>query len=159
MADTNGVATISHSEPDFTLHDDMAVAGRTVVFHLGTNSAVKIGCGVITPTKAQLVSLGDYPGYTGGREVRGLLAVEDAGAGCAHGTIVGLEPRTDLTGGWHPLGVQLRRDQRGRRHYYDARGADPWTLSTRSIRRTRMAWRRSTRRASFSMHLQDVLPV
>ena len=35
VADTNGVATISHSEPDFTLHDDMAVAGRTVVFHLG----------------------------------------------------------------------------------------------------------------------------
>ena len=135
VADTNGVATISHSEPGFTLHDDMAVAGRTVVFHLGTDSAVKIGCGVITPTKAQLVSLGDYPGYAGGREVRGLLAVEDAEDGLrTHGTIVGLEP--SLTGGWHihsgyscsetPAGLT---DGAVGGHYYDGLTADPWTLS------------------------------
>ena len=51
---------------------------------------MKLGCGVITPTKAELVSLGDYPGYTGGREVRGLLAVEDAEGGLRTHAIVGL---------------------------------------------------------------------
>ena len=71
-ADANGVATIATSMPGFSLHGDMAVAGRTIVIHLASNPSVKVGCGVITPTKAELVSLGDYPEYKGGRELRGL---------------------------------------------------------------------------------------
>ena len=86
------------------------------------------------PSSPQRVSLGDYPGYDGGREVRGLLAVKDAEDGLrTHGTIVGLEP--SLTGGWHihsgyscsetPAGLT---DGAVGGHYYDpiATPNDPW---------------------------------
>ena len=96
--DASGVAEVALTMSGATLYEANPVAGRVLV--VSDSSNVKLGCGVITPTKAELVSLGDYPGYTGGREVRGLLAVEDAEGGLrTHGTIVGLEP--SLTGGWH----------------------------------------------------------
>ena len=118
-SDENGVAEVSFDIGGFTLHDVMAVAGRTIVIHDSTGA--KKGCGVITPTKAELVSLGDYPGYGGDQpKVRGLLAVEDAEDGLrTHGTIVGLEP--SRTGGWHiHSGYSCAETSAVGGHYYDA---------------------------------------
>ena len=122
---------------------------------------------MITPTKAQLVSLGDYPGYTGGREVRGLLAVEDAEDGLrTHGTIVGLEP--SLTGGWHiHSGYSCAETPAGLTtgavggHYYDAgAGPDPWNIgNTFYVADAKGVAQIDKTMPSFSMHLRDELPV
>ena len=140
-----------------TLYETNPVAGRVLV--VSDSSNVKLGCGVITPTKAELVSLGDYPGYTGGREVRGLLAVEDAEGGLrTHGTIVGLEP--SLTGGWHiHSGYSCAETRAVGGHYYDA-GPDPWNIGNTFYQADANGVAQIDKTMpSFSMHLRDVLPV
>ena len=53
QSDADGVATISATMPGFSLDGAMAVLGRTVVVH----GATKIGCGLILPSNAEIVTI------------------------------------------------------------------------------------------------------
>ena len=97
-SDSAGVAYVTWSSPDFSLTGARPVSGRTFVVHLA--DGVKAACGVIEPSTAEMTWLGDYPGYAGGRDVRGLVGIADRSDGVQiEGLITGLEP--GVTGGWH----------------------------------------------------------
>ena len=59
-SDAAGVAVIGETVTGFSLSDAMAVLGRTVVVHESDSitSPSRIGCGVIVPSSAQIVSIG-----------------------------------------------------------------------------------------------------
>ena len=60
----------------------------------------KTGCGVITPTKGEVVHLQSYPGYTGDLNVSGTVLVEQTDTSVVlTGTIGGLEE--DVRAGIH----------------------------------------------------------
>ena len=61
-SDADGVAEIDFTVSGYSLMDDMAVAGRTLVVHSTTD---RIACGLIIPTTAQIARIGTYPGYDG----------------------------------------------------------------------------------------------
>ena len=156
-SDANGVAEVAQQVAGFTLTDAYPVAGRALVIH--DQFGRMRGCGIIRLSNAEVVQLGDYPGYTGGREVRGLLAVEDAEGGLrTHGTIVGLEP--SQTGGWHiHSGYSCAETSAVGGHYYDA-APDPWNIGNTFYEAdANGAAQIDKTMPSFSMHLRDVLPV
>ena len=96
--DTLGVAHISLAIDSFSLQDVMAVAGRAIVVHNSTG--FRVGCGLIEPTAAKLVDMGEYPDYPGALTPRGLLAVKDTAEGInIRGSLTGLEMLA--TGGFH----------------------------------------------------------
>jgi hypothetical protein len=55
----------------------MPVLGRAVVFHDWAHTGQRIGCGLVAPSDAEVVSIGGYPGYGGELSVRGMLLVDD----------------------------------------------------------------------------------
>ena len=98
-ADADGVAEIDFTVSGYSLMDDMAVAGRTLVVHSTTD---RIACGLIIPTTAQIARIGTYPGYDGAKSPKGLLALNMTNASMIGivGTVVGLgadRPRSNET--------------------------------------------------------------
>ena len=92
------MAYVTWSSSDFSLTGVRPVSGRTFVVH--DKDGKKAACGVIEPSTMQITSLGAYPGYTGGRMVRGLVGIADRSDGVQiEGLITGLE--SGVTGGWH----------------------------------------------------------
>ena len=132
-SDSAGVAYVTWSSSDFSLTGVRPVSGRTFVVH--DRDGKKAACGVIEPSTMQVTSLGAYPGYTGGRMVRGLVGIADRSDGVQiEGLITGLE--SGVTGGWHiHSGYSCSETPAGLTagavggHYYDGLTADPWTLS------------------------------
>ena len=157
-ADANGVATISHEEPDFTLYDDMQWRGAPSC-STSTDSAVKIGCGVTMPMKAQSARSATTRGTTAAARCAGCSPSRTLRIRLrTHGTIVGLEPDGRLV---HPLGVQPRRDQRGRRPLLRrGRRRRPWNIGNTFYQADAKGVAQIDKTMpSLSMHLQDVLPV
>ena len=132
-SDSTGVAYVTWSSSDFSLTGVRPVSGRTFVVH--DKDGKKAACGVIEPSTMQVTSLGAYPGYMGGRMVRGLVGIADRSDGVQiEGLITGLEP--GVTGGWHiHSGYSCSETPAGLTagavggHYYDGLTADPWTLA------------------------------
>ena len=134
-SDSAGVATVTWSSSDFSLTGARPVLGRTIVVHLA--DGVKAACGVIEPSTAEMTWLGDYPGYEGGRKVRGLVGIADRSDGVQiEGLITGLEG--SVTGGWHiHSGYSCSETKDGTEptgavggHYFGAypTNADPWNI-------------------------------
>mgnify|MGYP003309581181 FL=1 len=136
FSDSAGVAYVTWSSSDFSLTGVRPVSGRTFVVH--DKDGKKAACGVIEPSTMQVTSLGAYPGYMGGRMVRGLVGIADRSDGVQiEGLITGLEP--GVTGGWHiHSGYSCSETPAGLTagavggHYFDPDdpNGDPWTVST-----------------------------
>ena len=72
----------------------MPVAGRALVIHdSDAGGKARIGCGVISPTTAQITVIGRDPKHVGGLSVKGLLALRPVGTGLEiQGSLVGVAP-------------------------------------------------------------------
>ena len=92
---------------------------------------------MIEPSTAEMTWLGDYPGYEGGRTVRGLVGIAHRSDGVQiEGLITGLEG--SVTGGWHiHSGYSCSETKDGTEptgavggHYFGAypTNADPWNI-------------------------------
>ena len=93
-SDASGNAEIDLRIADFSLVDSMPVAGRALVIHdSDAGGKARIGCGVISPTTAQITVIGRYPKHVGGLSVKGLLALRPVGTGLEiQGSLVGVGP-------------------------------------------------------------------
>ena len=93
-SDASGNAEVDLRIADFSLVDGMPVAGRALVIHDGdAGGKARIGCGVISPTTAQITVIGRYPKHVGGLSVKGLLALRPVGTGLEiQGSLVGVAP-------------------------------------------------------------------
>ena len=141
--------------PGFSLDEEMPVLGRTVVVH--SSSGSRVGCGIITPSTAEVVLVGGYPGVDGGTSVNGLLTVEEAGSSIRIGGILtGLG--AGATAGWHiHTGYSCDSSDGVFGHYYTS-GSDPWLSTTYTSDSSGVAPIETTM-SGFSLHTQDVQPV
>ena len=93
-SDASGNAEIDLRIADFSLVDGMPVAGRALVIHDSDaeGNAPRIGCGIISPTTAQIAVIDTYPKYAGALSVKGLLALRPVGTGLEiKGSLIGVE--------------------------------------------------------------------
>ena len=93
-SDASGNAEIDERIAGFSLVDGMPVAGRTLVIHDSDaeGNTPRIGCGIISPTTAQIAFIDTYPKYTGELSVKGLLALRPVGTGLEiKGSLIGVE--------------------------------------------------------------------
>ena len=65
--DSNGVAVVELSIGGFSLVDENPVVGLVLVLHAtdDTDQVVRVGCGIIAPTPAQVALVGAFPGNPG----------------------------------------------------------------------------------------------
>ena len=127
-SDDKGVATIDLPMANFSLYNTRPVYGRTIVVH---NATARVGCGVIGEDNhiyPATVTLGPYPGYTGGRNVRGVFALRsahDSAELLVYGVLAGLPE--SISAGWHiHAGHTCDNAARVGGHYYEGLGTDPW---------------------------------
>lgn len=92
-SDASGNAEIDLRIADFSLVDGMPVAGRALVIHdSDAGEKARIGCGIISPTTAQIAVIDTYPKYPGQLSVKGLLALRPVGTGLEiKGSLIGVE--------------------------------------------------------------------
>ena len=93
-SDASGNAEIDLRIAGFSLVDGMPVAGRALVIHDSDaeGNAPRIGCGIISPTTAQIAFIDTYPKYAGALSVKGLLALRPVGTGLEiKGSLIGVE--------------------------------------------------------------------
>ena len=91
-SDASGNAEIDLRIAGFSLVDGMPVAGRALVIHDSDAGNTRIGCGIISPTTAQIAFIDTYPKYTGELSVKGLLALRPVGTGLEiKGSLIGVE--------------------------------------------------------------------
>ena len=99
-----------------------------IVVHSETS---KIGCGIITPTSGEIVSLGAYPDYqlAGGLNASGTFLVEQTNSAVTiTGTLGGVEP--NVIAGIHIHSGYTCDDASGvGGHYYEDMSDDPWTTT------------------------------
>ena len=157
-SDSNGVATVDLSAPDFTLTGNYPVAGRCLVVH--DESGNRIGCGIIESTPGEVVQLKKYPGLSAPVDYRasGTLLVTDSNSGGIDitGTIGGLEPSAQ--GGLHVhsgytcssdiYGDQYQMSVGG--HYWEGLSSDPWTTMYSS--NSNGYWHNSINRSEFTVN-------
>ena len=128
-SDDKGVATIDLPMANFSLYNTRPVYGRTIVVHSAT---ARVGCGVIGEDNhiyPATVTLGPYPGYTGGRNVQGVFALRsahDSAELLVYGVLAGLPESSSA--GWHiHAGHTCDNATRVGGHYYEGLGTDdPW---------------------------------
>ena len=127
-SDDKGVATIDLPMANFSLYNTRPVYGRTIVVHSAT---ARVGCGVIGEDNhiyPATVTLGPYPGYTGGRNVQGVFALRsahDSAELLVYGVLAGLPESSSA--GWHiHAGHTCDNAARVGGHYYEGLGTDPW---------------------------------
>ena len=128
-SDDKGVATIDLPMANFSLYNTRPVYGRTIVVHSAT---ARVGCGVIGEDNhiyPATVTLGPYPGYTGGRNVQGvftLRSAHDSAELLVYGVLAGLPESSSA--GWHiHAGHTCDNATRVGGHYYEGLGTDdPW---------------------------------
>ena len=132
-ADENGVARISMRMDGYSLYDDQPIMGKPIAIHADSSlpaSTPELGCGLIQPSTAEIVSLEQYPGYEGSLSPFGLLLVDEDDEGISiQGTIAGLE--SNVNGGWHVhSGYSCDKHEGVKGHYYDSDNLppslDPW---------------------------------
>ena len=92
-SDASGNAEIDLRIAGFSLVDGMPVAGRALVIHdSDAGNTPRIGCGIISPTTAQIAFIDTYPKYAGELSVKGLLALRPVGTGLEiKGSLIGVE--------------------------------------------------------------------
>ena len=153
--DNNGVAEVSLAVPGFSLDDEMPVAGRAIVFHSAGGGLV--GCGVITPTTAEVALIGTYPAYAGATAVRGVLALREVSGGLTvSGTLTGLQ--ADAQGGWHVhAGFSCESVDSVFGHFLSTGGSDPWSGLTYSSDQRGVAQVDAVVSGT-SLHMQDMVP-
>ena len=132
-SDANGVATIDLAMSDFSLYKTRPVYGRAIVVHSAT---ARVGCGVIGEDNhiyPATVTLGPYPGYTGGLNVQGVFTLRSAYRSAellVYGVLAGLP--SGSSAGWHVhAGHTCDNATRVGGHYYEGLGSssndDPWS--------------------------------
>ena len=132
-SDAKGVATIDLAMSDFSLYKTRPVYGRAVVVHSAT---ARVGCGVIGEDNhiyPATVTLGPYPGYTGGLNVQGVFTLRSAYRSAellVYGVLAGLP--SGSSAGWHVhAGHTCDNATRVGGHYYEGLGSssndDPWS--------------------------------
>ena len=167
VSDAEGTAEISLSMPGFSLKEAMPAMGRAIVFHnsITTAPTMRIGCGLILPSRATVAQLGSYPGHPeyelgSGEEVqsvRGLLTVDKAVEGIRiTGTLVGLE--SSVSGGWHVHSGYSCDKYAGVFGHYWGEGDDPWNGVTYSSDDNGV-FQVDLTMANFSLSETDLLPV
>ena len=127
-SDSDGVAAIDIDMTDFSMTETRPVAFRTVVVH-ATDTAARIGCGVIGTASTGFASLGDYPGYAGEYNISGSVGVIDSASGITFlATLSGLEPSS--SGGIHiHSGFTCDDADYVGAHFFEGLDADPWTTT------------------------------
>ena len=80
-----GVAQIHSVTKGYSLTDPLRnpVLGRAVVFHTSAAGAPRVGCGLIQPSRGEVVKMGKYPAYAGTSGVIGTLVLDALSSACA----------------------------------------------------------------------------
>ena len=151
-ADSQGVAHVELSLPDFSLEGVRPVAGRVIVVHLSaTYGGARAACGVIVPSNAEVAEVGTYPDFAGSAAVRGMIAVHSTLSGTRYeGVLTGLE--VGVSGGWHVhSGFSCGSSYGVGGHYFEGLGSDPWVSTSYTADNRGVAWV-DTPMSDFTLH-------